>query len=40
VKDAIGKIKGMQDPKQAVETFNALQALQQLQNLKSAQEAQ
>jgi hypothetical protein len=40
VKDAIGKIKGMQDPKQAVETFNALQALQQLMNLKSAQEAQ
>jgi hypothetical protein len=40
VSDAIGKIKGMQDPKQAVETFNALQALQQLQNLKSAQEAQ
>lgn len=40
VNDAIGKIKGMQDPKQAVEAFNALQALQQLQNLKSAQEAQ
>jgi hypothetical protein len=40
VKDAIGKIKAMQDPKQAVETFNALQALQQLMNLKSAQEAQ
>jgi hypothetical protein len=40
VKDAIGKIKGMQDPRQAVETFNALQALQQLMNLKSAQEAQ
>jgi hypothetical protein len=40
VNDAIGKIKGMQDPKQAVETFNALQALQQLMNLKSAQEAQ
>ncbi|HEY6949258.1 MAG TPA: hypothetical protein VI146_01510 [Nitrososphaeraceae archaeon] len=39
VNDAIGKIKGMQDPKQAVETFNALQALQQLMNLKSAQEA-
>ena len=39
VKDAIGKIKAMQDPKQAVETFNALQALQQLMNLKSAQEA-
>jgi hypothetical protein len=40
VKDAIGKIKAMQDSKQAVETFNALQALQQLMNLKSAQEAQ
>ena len=40
VKDAIAKIKAMQDPKQAVETFNALQALQQLMNLKSAQEAQ
>ena len=39
VNDAIGKIRGMQDPKQAVETFNALQALQQLMNLKSAQEA-
>ena len=39
VNDAIGKIKAMQDPKQAVETFNALQALQQLMNLKSAQEA-
>jgi hypothetical protein len=40
VTDAIGKIKGMQDPKQAVDTFNALQALQQLMNIKSAQEAQ
>ena len=40
VKDAIGKIKAMQDPRQAVETFNALQALQQLMDLKSAQEAQ
>jgi hypothetical protein len=40
VNDAIGKIKGMQDPKQAVDTFNALQALQQLMNIKSAQEAQ
>ena len=39
VNDAIGKIRAMQDPKQAVETFNALQALQQLMNLKSAQEA-
>ena len=40
VKDAIGKIREMQDPRQAVETFNALQALQQLQNLKTAREAQ
>jgi len=40
VKDAIGKIKAMQDPKEAVDTFNALQTLTQLQNLKSAQEAQ
>ena len=39
VNDAIGKIKGMQDPKQAVETFNALQTLQQLMDLKSAREA-
>ena len=39
VKDAIGKIKGMKDPKEAVDTFNALQTLTQLQNLKSAQEA-
>lgn len=40
VKDAIAKIKGMQDPKEAVDTFNALQTLTQLQNLKSAQEGQ
>jgi hypothetical protein len=40
VKEAIGKIKGMQDPKEAVDTFNALQTLTQLQNLKSAQEGQ
>jgi hypothetical protein len=40
VKDAIEKIKAMQDPQQAVDTFNALQALQQLLNIKSAQEAQ
>ena len=40
VKDAIGKIKAMQDPRQAVDAFNALQALQQLMALKSAQEAQ
>ncbi len=40
VKDAIEKIKGEQDPKEAVDTFNALQTLVQLMNLKSAQEAQ
>lgn len=40
VKDAIGKIKEMKDPKQAVDTFNALQTLTQLMNLKSAQEGQ
>ena len=40
VKDAIGKIKEMKDPKEAVDTFNALQTLTQLQNLKSAQEGQ
>ena len=40
VKDAIGKIRAMQDPREAIETFNALGALQQLMNIKSAQEAQ
>jgi uncharacterized protein YdbL (DUF1318 family) len=40
VKDAIGKIRAMQDPREAIETFNALHALQQLMNMKSAQEAQ
>jgi hypothetical protein len=40
VKAAIGKIKGMQDPREAVDTFNALQTLTQLLNLKSAQEGQ
>ena len=30
VKDAIGKIRAMQDPNEAVKTFNALNALQQL----------
>ena len=40
VKDAIGKIKAMKDPREAVDAFNALQALQQLMALKSAQEAQ
>src|ERR1044072_9449985 len=32
VKDAIGKIKAMKDPNEAVKTFNALGALQQLMN--------
>lgn len=40
VAEAIAKIKAMSDPKQAVDTFNALQALQQLMNIKTAQEAQ
>ena len=40
VKDAIQKIKGMKDPREAVDTFNALQTLTQLLNLKSAQEGQ
>jgi len=40
VKDAIGKIKGMQDPKEAVKNLDALYTLQQLMNLKSLQEAQ
>ena len=40
VKDAIGKIKAMQDPKEAVKTLDALYALQQLMNLKSLNEAQ
>ena len=40
VKDAIGKIKAMQDPKEAVKTLDALYALQQLLNLKSLKEVQ
>ena len=40
VKDAIGKIKAMQDPKEAVKTLDALYALQQLLNLKSLKEGQ
>ncbi|MGB5091575.1 MAG: hypothetical protein WBN72_11580 [Nitrososphaeraceae archaeon] len=40
VKDAIQKIKEMKDPREAVDTFNALQTLTQLLNLKSAQEGQ
>jgi len=40
VKDAIGKIKAMQDPKEAVKTLDALYALQQLMNLKSLKEGQ
>ena len=40
VKEAIGKIKAMQDPKEAIKTLDALYALQQLMNLKSLKEAQ
>jgi hypothetical protein len=40
VKEAIGKIKAMQDPKEAVKTLDALYSLQQLMNLKSLNEAQ
>ena len=40
VKDAIGKIKAMEDPKEAVKTLDALYALQQLMNLKSLKEGQ
>ena len=40
VKEAIGKIKAMQDPKEAVKTLDALYTLQQLMNLKSLKEAQ
>ncbi len=40
VKDAIGKIKAMEDPKEAVKNLDALYSLQQLMNLKSLKEAQ
>ncbi|MDW0296766.1 MAG: hypothetical protein QN699_10795 [Nitrososphaeraceae archaeon] len=40
VKDAIGKIKAMQDPKEAVKTHDELYALQQLMNLQSLKEGQ
>jgi guanyl-specific ribonuclease Sa len=40
VNDAIGKIKEMQDPQEAVKTLDALYSLQQLMNLKSLNEAQ
>ena len=40
VKDAIGKIKAMQDPKEAVKALDSLYSLQQLMNLKSLNEAQ
>ena len=40
VSDAIGKIKGMQDPKEATKNLDALYALQQLMNLKALQEGQ
>ena len=40
VKDAIGEIKGMQNPQEAVKALDALYSLQQLLNLKSLNEAQ
>jgi hypothetical protein len=40
VKDAIVKIKALQDPKEAVKALDALYSLQQLMNLKSLNEAQ
>ena len=40
VNDAIGKIKAIQDPKEAVKALDALYSLQQLMNLKSLNEAQ
>lgn len=40
VKDAIAKIKEMQDPQEAVKTLDALYSLQQLLNLKVLNEAQ
>ena len=40
VNDAIGKIKGMQDPQEATKNLDALYALQQLMNLKALQEGQ
>ncbi|HEX2304699.1 MAG TPA: hypothetical protein VHH33_00275 [Nitrososphaeraceae archaeon] len=40
VKEAIGKIKAMQDPKEAVKNLDALYTLQQLMNLKDLKEAQ
>jgi|SRR5213594_435474 hypothetical protein len=40
VSDAIGKIKGMQDPKEALQNLNALTGLQQLMNIKSLNEGQ
>ena len=40
VKDAIEKIKAIEDPKEAVKTLDALYALQQLMNLQSLKEGQ
>ena len=40
VKDAIAKIKEMQDPQEAVKNLDALYSLQQLLNLKALNEAQ
>ena len=40
VKDAIVKIKALQDPQEAVKALDALYSLQQLMNLKTLNEAQ
>src|SRR6476661_8494973 len=40
VKDAVGKIKSLKDPREVVEAITNLQTLQELMNLKSFQEAQ
>ena len=40
VKDAIVKIKALQDPQEAVKALDALYSLQQLLNLKALNEAQ
>ena len=40
VKDAIVKIKALEDPQEAVKTLDALYSLQQLLNLKALNEAQ
>jgi hypothetical protein len=40
VKEAIVKIKAMEDPQEAVKALDALYSLQQLMNLKALNEAQ